>query len=470
MPKTTKSFPYKTKFKSIARAVVSDENDCALSLATLENLKPLLPKDIDLDENIDLLPFACDGAVVNRANLNDDLIDTPTILSIAENFKYKFMDLEHDRSKIVGVLANYGFSIFGSSQIIATENIKESLDPYNFSIGGYVWRAVSETFAEELEKSSDPNSSEYESISTSWELGFFEYYLILGSKNINEAEVIKDEKQIKEFSQYLRAEGGNGQTPDGVPVYRTITGSGDTLPLALGFGFTYSPAAKVKGVLTAEAEKDKKNISHNKKRNVIKDSMKSKPKSISEITDDMLSSEADINASDLKLMLRDEVEKENKKFVEDLENEKTAKAEVEQKLKEQEDQYKNIEKENTANKEKIDNLEKEVQSLKAEKEAKEKEAKLSERMASLDENYVLDADQRKYIGAQIKDLDEESYSQWESEFTKFLNKKEEDNNDLDVKQTLAKAKKDEPKIPVTNASSTDPLEAIAQNFKVEVKK
>mgnify|MGYP000465491331 CR=1 FL=1 len=54
-----------------------------------------------------------------------------------------------------------------------------------------------------VENSSDPSSEDYLSISTSWELGFSNYNLILldnNEKNIASAEVISDPDQVEKYN------------------------------------------------------------------------------------------------------------------------------------------------------------------------------------------------------------------------------------------------------------------------------
>ena len=92
----------------------------------------------------------------------------------------------------------------------------------------------------------------YKTISASWEVGFSEYKIAVGSKNLKEAEIISDPTRIKEMKGMLRGFGGKGLTEEGKPIYRLITG--DVYPL--GIGFTMKPAAN-KGVISSEYKKEK---------------------------------------------------------------------------------------------------------------------------------------------------------------------------------------------------------------------
>ena len=65
-------YKFKTQFDFEVFATDDLENDLSISVASLENLKPLIPKGIDLDRNIDLIGAAFNAAIVNRFNRNGD--------------------------------------------------------------------------------------------------------------------------------------------------------------------------------------------------------------------------------------------------------------------------------------------------------------------------------------------------------------------------------------------------------------
>jgi len=123
-------------------------------------------------------------------------------------------------------------------------------DPFNISLGAVVYRMVDKKFAELLNKSVDPESSMYNQVSASWEIGFNDYQIAVGSDNLAEAEIITDQKQIEELSQYLKATDGSGEMEDGTIVRRLVVG--DVYPL--GIGFTSNPAADVEGVVLTEQD------------------------------------------------------------------------------------------------------------------------------------------------------------------------------------------------------------------------
>ncbi len=93
--------------------------------------------------------------------------------------------------------------------------------------------------------SNDPQSALYEKISASWEIGFNEYFVAVGSLDLKQAEIITKKEQIDEFKKYLKGFDGPGFMNDGTPVYRLVTGR----IYPLGIGFTTNPAADVQGVV-----------------------------------------------------------------------------------------------------------------------------------------------------------------------------------------------------------------------------
>jgi hypothetical protein len=240
------NFKYQTKFQVGGLFVKEISLDEKISIASLENLKSLIPNsEVDFNENIDLLGVAFNAAVVNSFNKNDDGIDTDTALKIAKLFKHKPTNIEHKREKVVGHILTAGFSKYGTSEILTPDELTGYTDPFNISLGAVVYKFVNKEFANALENSNDMSSEYFNKISTSWELGFNEYNIAVGSRNLKDAEIITDEKQIKELKSKLKSYGGSGKLDDGTEIFRLVVG--EVYPL--GIGFTTSPAADVKGII-----------------------------------------------------------------------------------------------------------------------------------------------------------------------------------------------------------------------------
>lgn len=253
-----KDFKYSIKFDGIiVQAMVPFDEDKYLAVASIDQLKQYLPKNVDLDVNRDLMGVAFDAFVVNRGNKNGHIISTNVALAMVENFINKPFNIEHNRKVVVGVCTGYGFSEFGSSKPLSIEQVKEMKDPFNVVLSGYVWKIVNPEFASELVDSSDPSSDKYLSVSASWELGFNEFNVAKGSKNLAEATIIEDEDKIVELKDRLKVFGGNGVTEDGEIVLLNLQGS----VLPLGIGFTNTPAAEVSGVVISyDSPQEKENI------------------------------------------------------------------------------------------------------------------------------------------------------------------------------------------------------------------
>jgi len=449
--KSFKDFRFHTKFSSEITATKVEKEE-ALSLlrrseANIKNLSSLLPA-IDADENPDLLAISCNAAVVNLINGNDDGILTDTALAVTPKFKNKPINVEHMRNWVVGHITSAGYSSFSDSSVLTAEQIgANNLSPFNISLGGIIYKTVDESLAEVLEESQIEGSPDFMSYSTSWELGFDSYVLALGSKRLQDAEIVDDEMQIKELTKYLRAEGGTGLLADGTPVYRVVVGQ----VLPLGLGITTNPAAAVEGILTASEEnmetqesqnlatQDKQEESHKilidiqeklekqekelislkasecveekNSQNLIKPVINSsmKLKETADITDDLMK---EISASDLRDFIKSQIKTKDQEW------------QAQEEVLAQEKEAAQLELE--SEKEKAKTLSSEVEELKAlvsnlqeEKETKEKQEIFNDRMASLTEEYELSAEQSKAVASQIKDLSEESFDEWKKNFEIF---------------------------------------------------
>jgi hypothetical protein len=243
---TMKDFKYSIRFDGIiVQAMVSSDEDKYLAVASVDQLKEYLPKNVDLDVNRDLMGVAFDAFVVNRGNKNGHIISTDVALAMVENFINKPFNIEHNRKVVVGVCTGYGFSGFGSSKPLTLEEVKAMKGPFNVVLSGYVWKIVNPEFATELIESSDPSSNKYLSVSASWELGFNEFNVAKGNKNLADATIVEKEEEIIELKDRLKVFGGNGYTEDGEMVFLNLQGS----VLPLGIGFTNTPAAEVSGIV-----------------------------------------------------------------------------------------------------------------------------------------------------------------------------------------------------------------------------
>jgi hypothetical protein len=238
-------FKYTTEYLFDVYATTDLENELNISVASLDNLKPLIPKSIDLDRNVDLVGVAFNAAIVNKFNRNGDGIDSETAVDLIDYFVHKPTNIEHKKQKVVGHIVNAGFTDLNNDKIIGNGAALATKDPYYISLASVIYKTVNKDFADVLLRSSDEDDPYFKKISASWELGFNDYVLAVGSSNLKDAEIITNRAQINEMKKYLKTFEGAGELEDGTPIYRLVVG--DVFPL--GIGFTTNPAADVSGLV-----------------------------------------------------------------------------------------------------------------------------------------------------------------------------------------------------------------------------
>lgn len=222
----------------------TDNTEEALSTASLDSLRDIIPEDIDFEKNIDLVGVAFNGALANRFNKNGDGIDSETAIAIKDYFIHKPTNIEHQRKKVVGHIVGSSLSSFGSNELISDEEALATNEPFNIALSAVIYKTVNPQFAELAQQSVDESSEFYHKVSASWEIGFNDYDIVLGSKDLKDGEVVRSPGHKEEFKHFLKAYGGSGRTEDGVEVHRLIIGN----IYPLGIGFTANPAADVKGI------------------------------------------------------------------------------------------------------------------------------------------------------------------------------------------------------------------------------
>ena len=243
-------FKYTTRFyQDISLANLAGEE--FKSSASLDSLKTMAPDGIDFEKNIDLVGVAFNAAVANKFNKNGDGIDTSTALAIKDYFIHKPTNIEHQKQKVVGHIVGASLSSYGDNKMLTPEEVAESNEPFNIALSAVVYKTVNPDFADLVEESMNEDSDHYHKVSASWEIGFNDYAIALGSDDLGESEIISDERK-EDYKQFLKAYGGNGRTDEGLTVNRLIMG--DIYPI--GIGFTANPAADVKGVVSLNNEKE----------------------------------------------------------------------------------------------------------------------------------------------------------------------------------------------------------------------
>lgn len=393
--------------------------DSFISKASLENLDSLVPNHIDFKDNIDLLGVAFNAAVVNRFNKNGDGISTDTAIAYTKNFLHKPTNIEHDKDKIVGHIANAGWSDYGTSRILTEDEVRGYSKPFNIALGAVVYKSANAAFAEALEKSVDPNSPYHHAVSTSWEVGFSEFVLAVGSEYTEDAEIIEDPDEMEAMVENLRAYGGSGYTEDGRPVNRLIKGK----IYPLGIGYTSNPAADVKGVhMKANEEetviiRDKrdKNISQKQKTNVNlkKTNSMELEKVMSELKDLLTEKKfSDEAIASMTSTFADAIKEKDEQFRQELvksQEEKEAVANEHAELKSSVEDLKS----------KFEEAQNKIAEYEAAIKAEQAVARFNERMDVLDQKFDLADEDKEFLAKEVKSLDEteEAFASFEEKMT-----------------------------------------------------
>jgi hypothetical protein len=402
-------FKYKTSFNTFLRQCSIGE-DSFISTASLNNLKDLLPSNkIDLSKNIDLMGVAFDAAVVNQFNKNDDGIDSETAVRIAPYFMHKPTNIEHNKQKIVGHIVSAGFSSWGENVPMSKEEVLDTNGLVNLSLGSVIYKLIDPKFTDLVYSSTNKEDGLFNTVSASWELGFSEYVLALGSTDLKDAEIISNPKHIEEFKGRLRAYGGNGKTEDGSKIYRLVRGN----VYPLGIGFTSTPAANVRGLLLDDTEAED-NVSFKDKRD----------RKLFAINNEKIISQ--INLNDVNIKKSMDLEKfltelksslHEKKFSEEaIANMTSTFAEA---IRQKDEEYRSAKSEKEASEAKakeliasVEGLQKELsdtkvklQEIEANQEAEKALARFNVRMEAVDSAYSLEDEDRQILASELKALD-----------------------------------------------------------------
>jgi len=407
-------YKYTTTFESVLLACEINESSL-ISKASLETLAPLLPKDIDYEGNIDLLGVAFNAAVVNKFNKNGDGMDTATAVKYTDNFIHKPTNIEHDKQKVVGHIASAGYSEFGSNKLLTEAEVKNIKKPFNIALGAVLYKTVNPHFTELVEKSIDPEDGAYQKVSASWEVGFNDYVLAVGSDVLSEARIIDDPEEIEELQGHLRSYGGSGKTDKGESINRLIMG--DIYPL--GIAYTLNPAAEVKGLYGETKEKSKvfindkrdkisqnNNLNVNNQKNIIDMELEQTLNELKDLLNEKkFSKEAVANMTDT---FADAIRQRDEQYRKDIEEERLAK---EGKTKEYEDLRSSV----AELEEKLGAANERISHFENEKRAEEAVASFNQRMEEVDQKFELDDQDREFLASELKSLDDqESYEAFAS--------------------------------------------------------
>lgn len=258
MPLDLSKYKYKTSCSAEIQIITPTDEDKNLAQASLTNARQYFPEDIDPASTPDLLYITFAGYNGGICNRNGHGVRKEDAINLAKFFKNKYIDLEHDRTRIVGNLLGYGFTKHGEDECMTEAEAKEYDGPIDVILSGYIWATIDENLAKLINDSNDPTSSGYKSVSASWEVYYTDYDIGVGSRFIHEAKVITDPDEKNNYAGYLRHNGGKGFDENGNQVYAIFTG--DCLPV--GLGLVGNPAAFVEGVTVLQNEPEEDTEEH----------------------------------------------------------------------------------------------------------------------------------------------------------------------------------------------------------------
>lgn len=404
-----------TNFKCVIRAALPKERDSLLSEASLTAIKQFLP-NVDTSSNTDLLPIAFDSCVVNKFNKNGDGIDSATAVSMAKNFIFKPINVEHNKTNVAGVILNISYTSTASHKELTPEEAATTKNPYYITLGGVLWKYVRPELAEYVEECSDPSSSEYGNVSASWELSFEKYSIALrddNSRMMEDAEIIEDEDEINKIETATKNK--INAKYNGKRVYRII--NGNVTPI--GIGLVENPAADVKGVATEKTENQEEvkakqenilnsenNISTSTEVDVIENKIIMKLTSLDQITDELLKT---VTASSLREFFEGKIQEANTQFC----SEKDALNKIKD---ESEAANKKLKEDYEALKTNFDKISTQLAEIQAGVEKAEAQRLFDVRMEAFDKDFELTADTRKILATELPTV------KTEEEFTAYFSK------------------------------------------------
>ena len=467
-------YKYTTTFNFEVRAC-EEIAGINLSQANIENLRSLIPTSVDLKKNIDLMGVAFNAAVVNEFNKNGDGINTETAIECIQQFIHKPTNIEHNKKKIVGHVVNAGFSDYADSNILINVD-KDKKEPFHIALGAVVYKTVDKEFFDLLEKSTNPDNKMYNTVSASWEIGFSNYQIAVGSKNLKDARIISDPQQIQEMKSMLRAFGGKGVTEKGEPIYRLIVG--DIYPL--GVGFTLKPAANVKGVISNDHKKievkeeavSDKNNSHATQLKKISTKISQKIKNtvnnnkimdletlLSEIKASLVEKKfSEESIASMTSTFADAIKTKDDEYKASLEAAEQEKAEIASANEELQASVESI-------KEELKTAQERINEFESAKAAEEAVATFNSRMEEIDSIYDLEESDSAFIAEKIKSLDssEEAFASFKSELEVFWATK---NKEAKAKQEEAIAARVEEEIE-KRLNTSEASEEVVEEVSVE---
>lgn len=311
-------YKYITRFDAAAKVIDADEAVKKEVFASLIELQALLPKDFNPQSEPDLLYIASPLVLVGKCNLNGDCLDKQGAVAKYKTFVKKLLDVEHNREKIVGNIFAVALTEVDTNRILTEEEALQK-DLFNISYAAYMWRVANPKLAEFVSMASNESSPYFNSVSSSFEVGFDEYKIAVGSTTLSQAKILSTEEAVA-YEKFLKANGGKGVDDDGNPVYRVLANDW----AGRGAGLVAKPASQVKGVLTIEKMADEAIEADSKEEKPSEMSVAEVVKKISEIDErlqksieqikkdfDEKISKNDAKASETKILEKNNIQLKN---------------------------------------------------------------------------------------------------------------------------------------------------------------
>jgi hypothetical protein len=272
-----------------------------LSKASLiSEASSLIPKEFSAEKNIDILPVVFNVALVNKFNANHDGINAENAAKILKQFVHKPINIEHNKTHIVGHIVNASFSDkqpeFEENE---SEDYKNRTSPFYITLAGFIYKHIYPGLANVLIEASNPESEYYQAYASSWEIRFTDYDIAVGSNLVSECKIYSRSSNPESFAKCVdkvKANGGTGFCEEG-QVNRLL--GGELYPL--GCAFTENPAAEVSGIypLTSfvededddeedDEEMEEDEVEDKKNSNCSKTSVNRSDDEFSDMTDEQL--------------------------------------------------------------------------------------------------------------------------------------------------------------------------------------
>ena len=247
-------YKYITRFDANALEVAANNSLAALVdkalkheiKASLDELKSLTSSEFNPEMDSDLLYIASPLVLVGKCNLNGDCLDKQGAIAKHKTFVKKLLDIEHKRDKIVGNIFAAVLTEVDTNRILTEEEAMQK-DLFNISYAAYIWKVANPKLAQFVSMASKEDSQFYNQVSSSFEVGFDEYKIAVGSTTLSLAKILSVEEQVG-YEKFLKANGGKGVDDEGNPVYRVLAYDW----CGRGAGLVAKPASQVKGVITIE--------------------------------------------------------------------------------------------------------------------------------------------------------------------------------------------------------------------------